>query len=53
VVGLAVDVKQDDIGIPNDRSLDVPEQHGVFNLALEKLDCLFTLAVMHMSSVLK
>ena len=45
VVGLAVDVEEDDIGVGDDGPLDVAKEHGVLDLALEELDRLLALAV--------
>ena len=44
VVGLAVDVEKNDISVSGDSSLDVGEEQGVCDLALEELDSLLTLA---------
>ena len=38
VVGLAVDVKEDDIGIVRDGASNVAIEHGIRDLALEELD---------------
>ena len=53
VVGLAIDVEEDDIGVGDNRPLDVPEEHGVFDLALKELDSLFTFAVVSVSAVVQ
>src|ERR1700730_11746025 len=52
-------VKQGDLthspahGVGDDRPLDVPEEHGVFHLALKKLDSLPTLAIVRVRVVLE
>ena len=51
VVGLAVDVEEDDIGVGGDGPLDVPEEHGVLDLALEELDGLLALALVRVRAV--
>ena len=51
VVGLAVDVEENDIGVCDNRPFDVPEEHGVFHLALKELDRLFTLAIVRVRAV--
>ena len=38
VVGLAVDVEEDDVGVRGDGPLDVAEEHGILDLGLEELD---------------
>ena len=53
VVGLAVDVEEDDIGVGDDRPLDVPKEHGVLDLALEELDRLLALAVVRVRAVVE
>jgi hypothetical protein len=53
VVGLAVDVEQNDIGVGGNRTFDVPKEHGVFDLALKELDSLPTLAVVRVRMVLE
>jgi hypothetical protein len=42
MIGLAVDVEKNDIGICSDCTLYVRKEHGVFHLALEEIDGLLT-----------
>ena len=51
MIGLAVDVEEDDIGVGGDGPLDVAEEHGVLDLALEELDGLLALPVVRVRAV--
>ena len=44
-VGLAVDVEQDDVDVAADGALDVADEHGVLDLAVEELDGALGLSV--------
>ncbi len=53
VVGLAVDVEEDDISIGDDGSLDVSKKHGVLDLALKEIHRLLALAVVRVRAVME
>ena len=53
VVGLAVDVEEEDIGRGDDRPLDVPKEHGVFHLAFKEIHRLLALAVVRVRAVME
>ncbi len=53
VIGLTVDVEEDDIGVGDDGSLDVPKEHGVFHLALKEIHRLLALAVVRVRAVME
>jgi len=51
VVGLAINVEEDDIGVRGDGAFDVAEEHGVFDLAFEEFNRLPALAVVSVRAV--
>src|SRR5437763_14826548 len=53
VARLAVDIEKNDIGVGDDRPLDVRKEHGIFHLALKKLDRLLTVTVVGVRAVIE
>ena len=51
VIGLAVDIEEDDIGIGDDGTFDVAEEHGILHLALEKIHSLLALPVIRVRAI--
>jgi hypothetical protein len=51
VIGLGIDIEEDDVGIGCDRSFDVSKEHGVFDFALEEFDRESLLATIGMLTI--
>jgi hypothetical protein len=51
VIGLSIDVEENDVGIGSNCSFDVPEEHWIFDFAVEEIDSETLLATIGVLSI--